>query len=94
MLTDEQLSHFREQGYVLVPDALSQVGQQRVVRAFEQDATWPTTRRHLPLSSLLEGAEDARIERLETLQVPADGGALSASLSSRSTTSPAISRWR
>ena len=40
------------------------------------DATGPTTRRHLPLSSLLEGAEDARIERLETLQVPADGAAL------------------
>ena len=55
---------------MLVPDALSQVGQERVVRAFEQDATWPTTRRHLPVSSLLEGAEDARIERLKTLQVP------------------------
>ena len=53
-----------------------------------------TTRRHLPLSSLLEDAEDARVERLETLQVPPDDGALSASLSSRSTTSPATSRWR
>ena len=34
------------------------------------DATWATTRRHLPLSSLLEDAEDARIERLGTPTVP------------------------
>jgi phytanoyl-CoA hydroxylase len=48
MLTDEELAHFREQGYVLVPDALRGFGHQRVVEAFDRaqkqsEADWHAT---------------------------------------------------
>ena len=36
MLTEQQLTHFREQGYVLVPDALQDFDRERVLDAFEK----------------------------------------------------------
>ena len=36
MLNEQQLSHFREQGYVVIPEALSQFGLERVRVGYEQ----------------------------------------------------------
>ena len=48
MPTDEQLAHFRTQGYLLVPDALTAIGLERVCDAYEQvrrktEAEWRET---------------------------------------------------
>lgn len=45
MLTDDQFSHFRERGYVVIPDALNPFDVERVSAAFEQaqqqtEAAW------------------------------------------------------
>ena len=36
MLNEQQLSHFRGQGYVVIPEALSQFRLERVSVAYEQ----------------------------------------------------------
>ncbi len=56
MLSDDQLSHFRQQGYVIVPDALKDLGQERVRQAFNdaQRQTEPAWREYLA-SELTKG---------------------------------------